>query len=101
MALMEHLFIDPHQASGLIGFALIFNAAEAVAPLAMISFMVVVEFYLPYGLKTPNVFKLDDDLQGLPLPTLGVGHSFCVIESCVTDNLWVSGFLLQQNDGST
>lgn len=69
---MEHLFIDPHQASSLIGFALIFNAAEAVAPLAMISFMVVVEFYLPYRLKTPNVFKLEREKTKIRLISYNV-----------------------------
>lgn len=87
---MEHLFVDPQQAAGLVGFTLIFDTAEAVAPLAMISFMVVVKLHLPYGLKASDVFKLDYNLERLPLPTFGVGHSLRIIEGSVTSHLRVS-----------
>lgn len=54
----KRFLIDPHQAVGLIRFALILDAAEAVAPLAVVSFVVVVEFHLPCSLKEASCCKL-------------------------------------------
>lgn len=54
----KRFLTDPHQTVGLIRFALVFNAAEAVAPLAVISLVVVVKFYLPHSLKDPSCLKL-------------------------------------------
>lgn len=54
----EHLFIDPHEATSLIRFALIVNASETVAPLAMVPLVVVVVLHLPCGLKLTSIRKL-------------------------------------------
>lgn len=55
---MEGLFIDPHQAARFIWFAFVLNTAKTVSPLAMISFVVVVEFDLPDCFKNTDVLKL-------------------------------------------
>ena len=54
----EQLLVDPHQASRLIGFALVLNAAEAVPPLAVVPLVIVVEFHLPHRLKEASFGKL-------------------------------------------
>lgn len=35
------------------------------------------------------------DLDGLSLPTLGMGHPFCVVDPCVRDHLCIPRFLFQ------
>lgn len=55
---MEGLFVDPHKTACLIRFAFVLNAAKTVAPLAVIPFVVVVEFDLPDCFKSANVIKL-------------------------------------------
>lgn len=55
---VEGLFIDPHETACFIWFAFVLNTAKAVSPLAMIPFVVVVEFDLPDCLKNSNVIKL-------------------------------------------
>lgn len=44
---VKHLLVNPHQRACLIRFALILNVVEAVAPLAMVTLMIVVELHLP------------------------------------------------------
>lgn len=55
---MEGLFVDPHKTARFIWFAFILDTAKAVSPLAMIPFVVVVEFDLPDRFKNANVIKL-------------------------------------------
>lgn len=55
---MEGLFIDPHKTARFIWFAFVLNTAKTVSPLAMIPFVVVVEFDLPDCFKNANVVKL-------------------------------------------
>lgn len=55
---VEGLFVDPHKTACLIRFAFVLNAAKTVAPLAVIPFVVVVEFDLPDCFKSANVIKL-------------------------------------------
>lgn len=54
----KRFLTDPHQAVGVVRFALVLDAAEAVAPLAVVSLVVVVEFYLPHSLKETGCHKL-------------------------------------------
>lgn len=54
----KRFLTDPHQTVGLVWFALVLDAAEAVAPLAVVSLVVVVEFDLPHSLKDSSCLKL-------------------------------------------
>jgi len=55
---VEGLFIDPHKTACFIWFAFILNTAKAVSPLAVIPFVVIVEFDLPDCFKNTDVVKL-------------------------------------------
>lgn len=55
---MEGLFVDPHKTACFIRFAFVLNTAKTVSPLAVIPFVVVVEFDLPDRFKSANVVKL-------------------------------------------
>lgn len=56
--LQEGLFVDPHEAAGLVGLGLVLDAVEAVAELAVFSLVVVVVFHLPHCLKHAGIFEL-------------------------------------------
>lgn len=54
----EQLLVDQHQAPRLVWFALVFDAAEAIPPLAVVPLVIVVEFHLPHCLKQASFSKL-------------------------------------------
>ena len=54
----EHLLVDPHEGARVAGFALVLDAAEAVAPLAVVPLAVVVELDLPHRLQAANLGEL-------------------------------------------
>lgn len=56
----KHLLVDPHECSGVVGFALVLNAVEAVAPLTVVPLVVVVVLHLPHGLKHAHLCELED-----------------------------------------
>lgn len=91
----EGLLIHPHETAGLVGLALILNDREGTSPLAVISLVVIVELDLPHRLEGPNVSERHGDLDGLPFSTLGWGHTFCVICSCIYDSVPIGLFRLQ------
>lgn len=49
----KRLLVDPHECARVVGFAFVLDAVEAVSPLAVVPLVVVVELYLPHGLKLP------------------------------------------------
>lgn len=58
-ASVKRLLVDPHQGPRLVGFALIVDAAEFVAELAVLPLVVVVVFRLPNCLECSRLVKLD------------------------------------------
>lgn len=54
----KQFFIYPHKSACVIWFALVLDAVKAVSPLAVVSFVVVVELDLPDGLKKAFLRKL-------------------------------------------
>lgn len=56
--LQKQFFVDPHEGARVVGFTLVLDAAEAVAPLAVVSLVVVVELDLPDGLEKPCLSEL-------------------------------------------
>lgn len=55
---VEGLLVDPHEGPRLVGLALVLDAAELVAELAVLPLVVVVVFGLPDRLKRPRFDKL-------------------------------------------
>lgn len=60
---VERLLVDPHQGPRLVGLALVLDAAELVAELAVLPLVVVVVFGLPHRLKRPRLDKLHRDTK--------------------------------------
>lgn len=56
---VKRLLVDPHQGPRLVGFALVLDAAEFVAELAVLPFVVVVVFGLPDCLKGSRLVELE------------------------------------------
>lgn len=55
---VEGLLVDPHQGPRLVGLALVIDAAELVAELAVLPLVVVVVFDLPHRLKRARLVEL-------------------------------------------
>lgn len=98
--LQKQFFVDPHEGARVVGFTLVLDAAEAVAPLAVVSLVVVVELDLPDGLEKPCLSELYVDLNRLPLAAFGVCYSLCVIHPSVHYGLRVFRLLLQRKSHS-
>lgn len=56
---VERLLVDPHEGPRLVGFALVLDAAELVAELAVLPLVVVVVLRLPDRLKRSCLVKLN------------------------------------------
>lgn len=56
---VEGLLVDPHEGPRLVGFALVLDAAELVAELAVLPLVVVVVLGLPDRLKRSCFVKLN------------------------------------------
>lgn len=54
----KHLLVDPHERTRVVGFAFVFNAVEAVSPLAVIPLVVVVVLHLPHRFKHSRLCEL-------------------------------------------
>lgn len=57
----EGLLVHPHEATCLVGLALILNDREGASPLAVISLVVIVELDLPHCLEGSNVCELREE----------------------------------------
>lgn len=55
---VERLLVDPHQGPRLVGLALVLDAAELVAELAVLPLVVVVVLCLPHSLERSSLVKL-------------------------------------------
>lgn len=55
---VERLLVDPHQGPRLVGLALVVDAAELVAELAVLPLVVVVVLCLPDRLERSGLVKL-------------------------------------------
>lgn len=58
-ASVERLLVDPHEGPRLVGFALVIDAAELVAELAVLPLVVVVVLCLPHRLKRSRLVELE------------------------------------------
>lgn len=58
-ASVEGFLVDPHQGPGLVGFALVLDAAELVPELAVLPLVVVVVLGLPDRLERSRLVELD------------------------------------------
>lgn len=56
---VKRLLVDPHEGPRLVGFALVLDAAEFVAELAVLPLVVVVVFGLPDCLKGSRLVELE------------------------------------------
>lgn len=54
----KQLLVDPHERARVVGFALVLDAVEAVAPLAVVPLVVVVVLHLPHRLKHARLCEL-------------------------------------------
>lgn len=54
----EGLLVDPHERARVVGSALVLDAVEAVAPLAVVPLVVVIVLHLPHRLKQPRLGEL-------------------------------------------
>lgn len=61
----KHLLVDPHECARVVGFTFILNAVEAVAPLAVVPLVVVVELHLPHSFKRTHLCELQKKHKGL------------------------------------
>lgn len=68
MGSVEDLLVDPHQGPGLVGFALVLDAAELVPELAVLPLVVVVVLGLPDRLERPRLVELQRE-QRMTSPT--------------------------------
>lgn len=59
----ERLLVDPHERARVVGFALVLDAVEAVAPLAVVPLVVVVVLHLPHRLKEPRLRELEQEVE--------------------------------------
>lgn len=57
---VERLLVDPHEGPRLVGLALVVDAAELVAELAVLPLVVVVVLCLPHCLKRPRFVELEE-----------------------------------------
>ena len=60
----KQLLVDPHQAARLVGLALVLDAVETVASLAVVPLIVVVVLHLPHHFKRAHLWELGGEMMG-------------------------------------